>query len=92
MSSTATRPPRSPQVYDAPCLEELAAAFGPQVLRDGVLDRAELARRAFASQEARAPAGGNHLPPAFWGTSAGSWRKGEAQGFRVLVLDAPHLV
>lgn len=66
---------RSPQVYDAPCLEELAAAFGPQVLPGRRPGRAELARRAFASQEARA-GWGKSPSPAFWGTSAGSWRRG----------------
>ena len=81
---------RSPQVYDAPCLEELAAAFGPQVLRDGVLDRAELARRAFASQEARARLGEITFPRIL-GHIRRQLAEGEAQGFRVLVLDAPTL-
>ena len=43
---------RSAQVYDGPCLAELSAAFGPEVVQDGALNRAELARRAFASEEA----------------------------------------
>ena len=81
---------RSPQVYDAPCLEELAAAFGPQVLRDGALDRAELARRAFASQEARARLGEITFPRIL-GHIRRQLAEGEAQGFRVLVLDAPTL-
>ena len=81
---------RSPQVYDPPCLEELAAAFGPQVLRDGALDRAELARRAFASQEARARLGEITFPRILEHIRR-QLAEGEAQGFRVLVLDAPTL-
>jgi dephospho-CoA kinase len=39
-----------PQVYPI-AAEKLVAAFGPEVLRDGMVDRKVLAQRAFASPE-----------------------------------------
>ncbi len=44
---------RSPQVYDGACVAELQAAFGADIAPGGVLDRKELAKRAFSSQEAK---------------------------------------
>lgn len=44
---------RSPQVYDLACLQELASAFGADVVKDGALNRRLLADRAFAAPEGR---------------------------------------
>lgn len=41
---------RSPEVYDADCLCELANRFGAEILKNGVLNRQLLAKRAFSSQ------------------------------------------
>ncbi|MGI6255998.1 MAG: L-threonylcarbamoyladenylate synthase [Acutalibacter sp.] len=81
---------RSPQVYDGACLAELSAAFGPEVLRDGALDRGELARRAFASQEARTRLGEITFPRILRRVRE-LIQTGVDQGCRILVLDAPTL-
>lgn len=81
---------RSPQVYDAGCLSELAAAFGPQVLVGGALDRAELARRAFASQEARSRLGEITFPRILRQVRR-LMDQAASQGADVIVLDAPTL-
>lgn len=81
---------RSPQVYDAACLEELAQAFGPEVLQKGALNRQELARRAFSSQKARARLGEITFPRILRQVRA-CMREGQEQGFSLLVLDAPTL-
>ncbi len=84
------RETRSPQVYDGACLSELAAAFGREVIKGGALDRQELAKRAFSTPEARARLGEITFPRILrrvWELLA----QGEAQGFPVLVLDAPTL-
>ena len=82
---------RSPLVYDGPCLAELSTAFGPQVLRDGMLDRAELARRAFSSEEARTRLGEITFPRILRYVRK-LLEEGEAQGYRQLALDAPTLL
>ena len=82
---------RSPLVYDGPCLTELSTAFGPQVLRDGVLDRAELARRAFSSEEARTRLGEITFPRILRYVRK-LLEEGEARGYRQLALDAPTLL
>lgn len=81
---------RSPAVYDGECLRELAEAFGSQVLREGTLDRAELARQAFASQEARGKLGEITFPRILRRIRQ-LMAEGEAQGYRGIVLDAPTL-
>ena len=82
---------RSPLVYDGSCLAELSTAFGPQVLRDGMLDRAELARRAFSSEEARTRLGEITFPRILRYVRK-LLEEGEAQGYRQLALDAPTLL
>ncbi len=42
---------RSPAVYDAACLEELAESFGAEIAPNGILDRKALAAAAFAAKE-----------------------------------------
>lgn len=81
---------RSPQVYDPPCLRELSEAFGPEIFQDGVLDRGELARRAFASEQARSLLGQITFPRILRRVRE-LLAEGREKGYRVLVLDAPTL-
>ena len=81
---------RSAQVYDGPCLAELSTAFGSEILQGGVLNRAELAKRAFSSDEARARLGEITFPRILRRVRE-LIQAGEEQGYRVLVLDAPTL-
>ena len=80
---------RSPLVYDGPCLAELSTAFGPQVLRDGMLDRAELARRAFSSEEARTRLGEITFPRILRYVRK-LLEEGEARGYRQSGPGRPH--
>lgn len=82
---------RGPQVYDSDCLRELAGAFGQEVLRDGALNRGELAKRAFASEEARVRLGEITFPRILRRVRQ-LLAEGEAQGYSILVLDAPTLL
>ena len=68
---------RSAQVYDGPCLAELSAAFGPEVVQDGALNRAELACRAFASEEARTRRSPSQR---FCGGCASCWKRAPRRG------------
>lgn len=81
---------RSPAVYAPACVEELRAAFGSDVAPGGVLDRRELARRAFSS-----PAGKEKLQsivfPRILEAVRQELKKAFAAGFRVAALDAPTL-
>ncbi len=81
---------RSAQVYDPACLEELSSAFGPEVCPDGVLNRAELAKRAFASEEARERLGEITFPRIIRRVRQ-LLEEGKSQGYKILVLDAPTL-
>lgn len=81
---------RSSQVYDSSCLEELSSAFGPEVSQGGVLNRAELAKRAFSSEEARTRLGQITFPRIIRRVRE-LLEEGAAKGYRVLVLDAPTL-
>lgn len=53
---------RSPRVYDGACIRELQEAFGAEVAPGGRLDRKELARRAFATDEGRTRLGAITFP------------------------------
>lgn len=81
---------RDPAVYDESCLKELQAAFGPEVVRDGVLDRKLLAQRAFA-----APGGKERLQaitfPRILARVQELRAQAESQGCPAVVLDAPTL-
>ena len=81
---------RSAQVYDGPCLAELSAAFGPEVVQDGALNRAELARRAFASEETRTRLGEITFPRILRRVRQ-LLEEGAQKGYPILVLDAPTL-
>lgn len=81
---------RDPAVYDGSCLKELQAAFGPEVVREGVLDRKLLAQRAFA-----APGGKERLQaitfPRILARVQELRAQAESQGCLAVVLDAPTL-
>ncbi len=81
---------RDPAVYDESCLKELQAAFGPEVVRDGVLDRKLLAQRAFAG-----PGGKERLQaitfPRILARVQELRAQAESQGCPAVVLDAPTL-
>ena len=81
---------RDPAVYDEGCLQELRAAFGPEVVREGALDRKLLAQRAFA-----APGGKERLQaitfPRILVRVQELRAQAEAQGCPAVVLDAPTL-
>lgn len=81
---------RSPQVYDAACLAELQKAFGHAVAPMGVLDRGELARRAFSTQDGRKALGDITFPRIL---AALRKRVEEltAEGWKIILLDAPTL-
>ena len=81
---------RSPQVYDPTCLEELSNAFGPEIFEEGVLNRGELARRAFSSEEARTRLGQITFPRIIRRVRE-LLAEGASNGYKVLVLDAPTL-
>lgn len=81
---------RSPQVYDSTCLEELSNAFGPEIFEEGVLNRGELARRAFSSEEARMRLGQITFPRIIRRVRE-LLAEGASKGYKVLVLDAPTL-
>ena len=81
---------RDPAVYDENCRNELRAAFGPEVVRDGVLDRKLLAQRAFAG-----PGGKERLQaitfPRILAQVQELRAQAESQGCPAVVLDAPTL-
>ncbi|HIY26229.1 MAG TPA: threonylcarbamoyl-AMP synthase [Candidatus Acutalibacter pullistercoris] len=81
---------RDPQVYDGDCLKELQAAFGADVAAGGVLDRALLARRAFATPEGRKVLGDITFPR-IARRLLELRRQAEDQGALAVVLDAPTL-
>lgn len=76
----------------SPVLEQVADVFGEDVIRqDGSLDRAELARRAFVSQEQTAKLNAiTH--PAIREESKRRFAQAEASGAKVAVYDMPLLV
>ena len=77
---------RSPEVYDAACVEALRRAFGPEVAPGGVLDRRELARRAFRDQ-----AGAKLLNEITFPPIIRAIRREIAQYTGPVLLDAPTL-
>lgn len=76
----------------SPVLQQVAEVFGEDVIRqDGSLDRAELARRAFVSQEQTAKLNAiTH--PAIREESKRRFAQAEASGAKVAVYDMPLLV
>lgn len=81
---------KSPGVYDGECIRELQAAFGDDVAPGGALDRALLARRAFAAPEGRRTLGEITFPRILRRVR-GLMDEAEQQGKKVIVLDAPTL-
>lgn len=81
---------RSPQVYDEECIRELQAAFGEDVAPSGTLDRRELARRAFATEEGRRRLGEITFPRILTRVRR-VIASADAAGVPVIVLDAPTL-
>lgn len=81
---------RSPQVYDGACIEELRYAFGEEIAPGGKLDRKELARRAFATEEGRRRLGEITFPRILRQVRRVAESAREA-GVSLLVLDAPTL-
>ncbi len=81
---------RSPQVYDGACIEELRAAFGEEIAPGGKLNRKELARRAFATEEGRRRLGEITFPRILRQVRRVAESAREA-GVSLLVLDAPTL-
>lgn len=81
---------RSSEVYDGSCIEELQAAFGADIASGGVLDRKELARRAFSSEEKK-----KRLESITFPRIMGAVRKqvkdAVKAGHRIIALDAPTL-
>lgn len=76
----------------SPVLEQVAQAFGSDVIaQDGSLDRAELARRAFASREQTAKLN-SITHPAIREESKRRFAQAEAAGAKVAVYDMPLLV
>jgi dephospho-CoA kinase len=68
--------------------DQVAARLGPEVVRDGALDRAAIAARVFGDDEARA-----WLEGALWpmvGERVAAWR-GEVGDDRVAVVEVPLL-
>lgn len=81
---------RSPQVYNRGCIQELQRAFGPDVAPNGVLNRRELARRAFATEEGRKQLGAITFPRILAEVRR-LLAAADAAGSAVTVLDAPTL-
>lgn len=81
---------RSARIYDAACIEELQGAFGPEVAPGGLLDRKELARRAFATEDGRRRLGEITFPRILAQVRRVVDAARDA-GVAVLVLDAPTL-
>ncbi len=81
---------RSDAVYDSACLRELRDAFGPEILREGKLDRRALAKLAFADS-------GSHqrlekiVFPRIEGAVRQAMDDAFSSGKTVVVLDAPTL-
>ncbi len=80
---------RSPQVYDTACLAELRGAFGDAVAPGGILDRHELARRAFPTKEGRKALGEITFPRIL--TALRERVEELAAKGRPILLDAPTL-
>ena len=78
---------RSPQVYNKTCIRELQAAFGEDIAPGGSLDRRELARRAFATEEGRRRLGAVTFPHILREVR----RQMALAESAVIVLDAPTL-
>ena len=81
---------RDPAVYDENCRNELRAAFGPEIVKEGALDRRLLAQRAFST-----PGGKERLQaitfPRIIARVQELRARAEAQGCPAVVLDAPTL-
>lgn len=81
---------RSSEVYDSACIRELQAAFGVDVAPGGVLDRKELARQAFSSEE-----GKKRLEritfPRITEAVRKQIEKAARAGYQIIALDAPTL-
>lgn len=76
----------------SPVLDEVASEFGSDVIReDGSLDRAELARRAFATKEATGKLN-SITHPAIRAESNRQFDEAEKRGEPVVVYDMPLLV
>lgn len=81
---------RSARVYDKSCIEELQGAFGEDVAPGGILNRKELARRAFSTPEGRARLGEITFPRILTQVRRVIQSAYDA-GVGVIVLDAPTL-
>ena len=79
------------QAPGAPLLDEIAEAFGPEVIRtDGSLDRARLGEIVFRDEEARRRLNAI-VHPAVGRESARQLQEARASGARLVVLDIPLL-
>ncbi|WP_159459739.1 L-threonylcarbamoyladenylate synthase [Scatolibacter rhodanostii] len=81
---------KSPAVYDKDCLQELQNAFGSTILKDGKLQRKELAKIAFASDDNRKKLNAITHPRIL----AKVWEmitQAKAVGKKLIVVDAPTL-
>ena len=82
---------RSVAVYDSVCLQELAAAFGKEVLlQDGTLHRKLLAQRAFATKEKKQRLE-EIVFPRIRGAMDCEIAQALAGGAKLIVIDAPTL-
>lgn len=79
------------EVYDDDCLRELQEAFGSDIVDgEGILNRRELARRAFASPEGKAKLESITFPRINAGIRS-RIEEYKKTGTKVIVLDAPTL-
>ena len=81
---------RSSKVYDEYCIAELQASFGGDIAPKGVLDRRELARRAFSSPEGKATLE-RIVFPYIMAAIRAEIAEYKAQGKKLILLDAPTL-
>ncbi len=81
---------RSEKVYNGDCVKELQNSFGVDVAPNGRLDRKELARRAFQTEEGRKRLGEITFPHIEAAVKAAVQQAANA-GKRLMVLDAPTL-
>ena len=81
---------RSARVYDEGCIKELQEAFGADIAPGGVLDRKELARRAFAGPQGRTKLGEITFPRILAQVRR-VMEAAEGAGVKIIVLDAPTL-
>ena len=91
IDACCANPPESITEPQSPCLAELTEVFSPAILnKDGSLNRAELARRAFASPEnTRRLNAITH--PAIVALTRQEIESAAEQGYSIAVVDAPLL-